>query len=66
MMLTGEHSGLNFVINLKDIHRCSSQTATNTRRTISVTNTNVLCGQNIEFLNAKFGGTHRNNWALQG
>jgi len=25
---------------------------------------NTLCGQNVEFLNVKPGGTHSNRWAL--
>ena len=27
---------------------------------------NTLCGQNVEFLNAKPGGTYSNHWALKG
>jgi hypothetical protein len=27
---------------------------------------NVLCGQNVEFLNVKFGGTKSNHWDLNG
>jgi hypothetical protein len=27
---------------------------------------NTLYGQNVEFLNAKRGGTYSNHWALQG
>jgi len=27
---------------------------------------NTLCGQNIEFLNVKLGGTYSNHWALKG
>ena len=27
---------------------------------------NTLCGQNIEFLNVKPGGTYSDHWALEG
>jgi hypothetical protein len=27
---------------------------------------NTLCGQNVEFVNVKSGGTHSNRWALEG
>jgi len=27
---------------------------------------NTLCGQNVEFLNVKFGGTYSDHWALEG
>ena len=27
---------------------------------------NTLCGQNVEFVNVKTGGTYRNHWALKG
>jgi hypothetical protein len=27
---------------------------------------NTLCGQNVEFLKAKPGGTHSNHWAVKG
>jgi hypothetical protein len=27
---------------------------------------NVLCGQNVEFLNVKLGDTYINRWALKG
>jgi hypothetical protein len=27
---------------------------------------NTLCGQNVEFLNVKPGGTYSNRWALEG
>jgi hypothetical protein len=27
---------------------------------------NTLCGQNVEFVNVKPGGTHSNHWALSG
>jgi hypothetical protein len=27
---------------------------------------NTLCGQNVELLNIKPGGTYRNHWALRG
>jgi hypothetical protein len=27
---------------------------------------NTLCGQNVEFLNVKPGGTYSNHWALKG
>jgi len=26
---------------------------------------NTLCGQNVEFVNVKFGGTYSNHWALE-
>ena len=26
---------------------------------------NTLCGQNVEFMNVKPGGTYSNHWALQ-
>jgi hypothetical protein len=28
--------------------------------------TNALCGQNVEFVNVKPGGTYSNHWALEG
>jgi hypothetical protein len=28
--------------------------------------TNTLCGQNVEFVNAKPGGTYSNHWTLEG
>ena len=27
---------------------------------------NTLCGQSVEFLNAKAGGTYSDHWALEG
>jgi hypothetical protein len=27
---------------------------------------NTLCGQNVEFVNVKRGGTYSNHWALEG
>jgi hypothetical protein len=27
---------------------------------------NTLCGQNVEFVNVKPGGTYSNHWALEG
>jgi hypothetical protein len=27
---------------------------------------NTLCGQNVEFVNVKSGGTYSNHWALAG
>jgi hypothetical protein len=27
---------------------------------------NTLCGQNVEFVNVKPGGTYSNHWALKG
>jgi hypothetical protein len=27
---------------------------------------NPLCGQNVEFVNVKNGGTYSNHWALEG
>jgi hypothetical protein len=27
---------------------------------------NTLCGQNVELLNVKLGGTYSNHWALKG
>jgi hypothetical protein len=27
---------------------------------------NTLCGQNVEFVNVKAGGTYSNHWALKG
>jgi hypothetical protein len=27
---------------------------------------NTLCGQNVEFLGVKLGGTYSNQWALKG
>jgi hypothetical protein len=27
---------------------------------------NTLCGQNVEFVNAKPGGTYGNHWAFEG
>jgi len=27
---------------------------------------NKLCGQNVELLNVKFGGTYRDHWDLEG
>jgi hypothetical protein len=27
--------------------------------------TNTLCGQNVEFVNVKPGGTYSNHWALK-
>jgi hypothetical protein len=27
---------------------------------------NTLCGQNVEFMNVKHGGTYSNHWALKG
>jgi hypothetical protein len=27
---------------------------------------NTLCGQNVEFVNVKRGGTYSNHWALKG
>ena len=27
---------------------------------------NTLCGQNVELLNVKRGGTYRNHWAIKG
>jgi len=27
---------------------------------------NVLCGQNVEFVNFKAGGTYSDHWALEG
>jgi hypothetical protein len=27
---------------------------------------NTLCGQNVEFVSVKHGGTHSNHWALEG
>jgi len=27
--------------------------------------TNALCGQNVEFLNVKSGGTYSDHWALE-
>jgi hypothetical protein len=26
---------------------------------------NILCGQNVEFVNVKHGGTYSNHWALK-
>jgi hypothetical protein len=33
---------------------------------IHTEHTNTLCGQNIELLNIKPGGTYSNHWALEG
>jgi hypothetical protein len=27
---------------------------------------NTLCGQNVEFVNVKFGGTYSDHWAVEG
>jgi hypothetical protein len=27
---------------------------------------NTLCGQNVEFVNVKHGGTYGNHWAVKG
>jgi hypothetical protein len=27
---------------------------------------NTLCGQNVEFVNVKLGGTYNDHWALKG
>jgi len=27
---------------------------------------NILCGQNVEFVNVKIGGTYSDQWALEG
>jgi hypothetical protein len=27
---------------------------------------NTLCGQNVEFVNVKAGGTYNDHWALEG
>ena len=27
---------------------------------------NILCGQNVEFVNVKPGGTYSDHWALEG
>jgi hypothetical protein len=27
---------------------------------------NAVCGQNVEFVNVKHGGTYSNHWALEG
>ena len=32
---------------------------------IQTKNTNTLCGQNVEFLNFKPGGTYSDHWALE-
>jgi hypothetical protein len=31
---------------------------------IHTKHTNTLCGQNVEFVNVKPGGTYSNHWAL--
>jgi hypothetical protein len=31
---------------------------------IHIKTINTLCGQNVEFVNVKAGGTYRNHWAL--
>jgi hypothetical protein len=33
---------------------------------IHTKHTNTLCGQNVEFVNVKPGGTYSNHWALKG
>jgi hypothetical protein len=33
---------------------------------IHTKHTNTLCGQNVEFMNVKPGGTYSNQWALKG
>jgi hypothetical protein len=33
---------------------------------IHTKHTNTLCGQNVEFVNVKPGGTYSNHWALNG
>jgi hypothetical protein len=33
---------------------------------IHTKHTNTLCGQNVEFLNVKPGGTYSDYWALKG
>jgi len=33
---------------------------------IRTKHTNTLCGQNVELLNVKLGGTYSNHWALKG
>ena len=33
---------------------------------IHTKHTNTLCGQNVELLNVKLGGTYSDHWALQG
>jgi hypothetical protein len=33
---------------------------------IHTKHTNMLCGQNIELLNVKRGGTYSDHWALEG
>jgi hypothetical protein len=32
---------------------------------INTKHINTLCGQNVEFLNAKPGGTNSNHWAIK-
>jgi hypothetical protein len=33
---------------------------------IHTKHTNTLCGQNVELLNVKLGGTYSNQWVLDG
>ena len=33
---------------------------------IHTKHTNILCGQNTEFVNGKDGGTYSDRWALEG
>jgi hypothetical protein len=33
---------------------------------IHTKHTNTLCGQNVEFLNVKLGGSYSNHWAVKG
>jgi hypothetical protein len=33
---------------------------------IHIKHINTLCGQNVEFVNVKPGGTYSNHWALEG
>ena len=33
---------------------------------IHITHINTLCGQNVEFVNVKPGGTYSDHWALEG
>jgi hypothetical protein len=33
---------------------------------INTNHINTMCGQNVEFVNVKPGGTYSNHWALKG